>query len=228
VTGLAVRLRGVAHEYVSADSRVQALRGVDLDVPAGAWHVLVGPSGSGKSTVLHLLAGLVRPTRGEVHVGPDALHLLPERRLRALRAGPVAVLLQAAGQTLLPWASARQNVELVRRTCAVRDPERAGPLLDRLGLTGVADRPVARLSGGEQQRVALAAALVTRPGLLLVDEPTSQLDRGRRDAVLALLHAARAASGATVVLTTHDPAAAVGADAVWRVADGLLSPGTLA
>jgi len=229
VTGLAVRLRSVVHEYDAEGERVRALRGVDLDVPAGSSCAVVGPSGSGKSTVLHLLAGLARPTAGELWVGEHAVHALTERQLGALRSGSVAVLLQSPGQTLLPWATAAENVELVRRAGG-RGTRRAGRgtagLLDRLGLAGVADRPVAGLSGGEQQRVALAAALVHRPGLLLADEPTSQLDRATRDATLALLDEVRRESGATLLLTTHDPALAATADAVVHLRDGhLVAPG---
>jgi putative ABC transport system ATP-binding protein len=226
VTGLAVRLKGVVHDYHAEGEQVHALRGVDLDVPAGASHVVVGPSGSGKSTVLHLLAGLARPTAGELWVGDSPVHALAERQLRELRSDSVAVLLQSPGQTLLPYASARENVELVRRRGgrrSGRDGRPTAELLDRLGLAAVAERPVAGLSGGEQQRVAIAACLVHRPGLVLADEPTSQLDRHTRDEVLALLDEVRHEFGATLLMTTHDPALTAHADAVSQMVDGRLT-----
>ena len=211
---LPLRMRDVTRTYV-ADELVVALDRADLDVAAGSTTALLGPSGSGKSTVLTLLAGLQRPDSGEIHVGDAAVHLLPQRRLHALRAGTVAAVLQVPGAGLLPWASARDNLALVAR----RDD-----LLERLGLTAVADLPVARLSGGEQQRVALATAVAVEPQVLLLDEPTSQLDATSRAAVLALLDELREQRGTTVVVATHDDDVAQAADDLVRVRDGRLGP----
>ena len=223
MTGLEVRLVDVTRTYV-ADELVVALDRVDLVVPPGSTTALVGPSGSGKSTVLTLLAGLQRPDSGEVHVGEHAVHALPQRALQRLRADTIAAVLQVPGAGLLPWASARESLELVRTAATSREPGRSpDELLDRLGLRDVADAPVSRLSGGEQQRVALATALVHRPSVLLLDEPTSQLDARSREAALALLRDVHEQEHATLVIATHDEDAAAVADDVVRVRDGRLS-----
>ena len=216
MSGLALRLHDVTRTYRGAEL-VVALDRADLDVPAGSTLALVGPSGSGKSTVLTLLAGLQRPDSGEVHIGEHALHALPEKKLSALRAGTVGALLQVPGAGLLPWLTARANLELVRRAGG---PERdAAEMLERLGLLAVADQQAARLSGGEQQRLALACALLHEPPVLLLDEPTSQLDARSRTAVLDLLSEV----DATVVLATHDEEVAAVADRIVRVRDGRLA-----
>ena len=223
MSGLEVRLVDVTRTY-AADELVVALDRVDLVVPAGTTTALVGPSGSGKSTVLTLLAGLQRPDSGEVHVGEHPVHALPQRRLQQLRADTVAAVLQVPGAGLLPWATARENLELVRTAATSNEPGRSpDELLDRLGLTEVADSLVARLSGGEQQRVALASALVHRPSVLLLDEPTSQLDARSRERALALLQDVHEQEHATLVVATHDEDVAAVADDVVRVRDGRLS-----
>jgi ABC-type lipoprotein export system ATPase subunit len=220
--GLEVALYDVTHTYTT-DEVVVALDRADLTVPPGGSVALVGPSGSGKSTVLTLLAGLQKPDEGEVRVGEHVLSSLSQRRLHALRAETVAAVLQVPGAGLLPWASARENLDLVRRTArATRDGRSPEELLGRLGLEQVADTPVARLSGGEQQRVALATALVHRPAVLLLDEPTSQLDARSREAALALLREVHDEEHATVVIATHDEEVAQITDAVVRVQDGRL------
>lgn len=226
MTGLAVRLVGVSHVYTRGGELVHALREVALDVPAGSSVALVGPSGSGKTTVLTLLAGLQRPTAGDVVVGEHQVGEMSESKLLALRAGPVAVVMQEPGRTLLPYGTVADNLQFVRRW-ARRRGQPAGlateELLTRLGITALARTPVAALSGGEQQRVSLAAALVHRPGLLLLDEPTNQLDQAHRDAGLRLLDTVREAAGATMVIATHDPAVAARVDQVVDVSDGRLT-----
>lgn len=221
-TGLEVFLYDVTHTY-RTDEVVVALDRADLAVAAGGSVALFGPSGSGKSTVLTLLAGLQKPDEGEVRVGEHVLSSLPQRRLQALRAETVAAVLQVPGAGLLPWASARENLDLVRRAArATRDGRSAEELLARLGLEQVADAPVARLSGGEQQRVALATALVHRPSVLLLDEPTSQLDARSRGAALALLQEIHDEEHATIVIATHDEEVARITDRVVWVQDGRL------
>jgi ABC-type lipoprotein export system ATPase subunit len=220
----AISVRGVTHRYDG--TAVNTLTNVDLDVAPGSFVALMGPSGCGKSTLLSLLAGLLRPSAGEIWIGDEPVHRLTERRLLRLRATTVAVVLQSSGQTLLPYASVRQNLGWVRRSA--RWPGSPGgrdidELLDRLYLTALADRQVAGLSGGEQQRVALAASLVHVPSVLLVDEPTSQLDATTREAALELLDDIRRESAATMLLATHDPAVAGRADQHWRMRDGHLA-----
>ena len=221
--GLELRLRDVTRTY-AVDELVIALDRADLTVAAGSTTALVGPSGSGKSTVLTLLAGLLRPDSGEIHVGPHAVHALPQRQLQQLRAQTVAAVLQVPGAGLLPWATARENLDLVRRTArATGDGREPQELLDRLGLHGVADVVVSRLSGGEQQRVALATALVHRPAVLLLDEPTSQLDARSRERALELLAEVHREEHATLVIATHDEEVAAIADEIVRVRDGRLA-----
>jgi ABC-type lipoprotein export system ATPase subunit len=220
----AIAVRGLDHRYTGAPT--DALTDVHLEVASGAFVALMGPSGCGKSTLLSLLGGLLRPTAGEIWIGHDPLHRLTERRLLQLRATKVAVVLQSSAQTLLPYATVRQNLTWVRRSARWpgSPPGRdVDELLDRLFLTGLADRTVAGLSGGEQQRAALAASLVHVPSVLLVDEPTSQLDEATRDAALELLDDVRREAGATMLVATHDPAVASWADQHWLMRDGRLA-----
>lgn len=220
----AISVRKLTHRY--AGTPTDTLTDVRLEVASGSFMALMGPSGCGKSTLLSLLAGLLRPTRGEIWIGEAPVHRLAERRLLQLRATTVAVVLQSSGQTLLPYASVRQNLSWVGRSARWpgSPPGRnVDELLDRLFLTELAGRTVAGLSGGEQQRVALAASLVHVPSVLLVDEPTSQLDETTRDAALDLLDDVRREAGATMLVATHDPAVANRADQFWRMRDGQLA-----
>ena len=220
----AISVRALTHRYPGTPTNT--LTDVRLQVASGSFMALMGPSGCGKSTLLSLLAGLLRPSEGEIWIGDAPVHRLGERRLLQLRATTVAVVLQSSGQTLLPYATVRQNLSWVRRSARWPDSP-AGrdidELLDRLFLTELADRTVAGLSGGEQQRVALAASLVHVPSVLLVDEPTSQLDDTTRDAALELIDDVRREAGATMVVATHDPAVASRADDLWRMRDGRLA-----
>jgi len=208
--GLAVRCEDVVHVYRSREEDLVALRGVDLTVDAGESLALLGPSGSGKSTLLSLLGGLLKPSAGRLWIGDEEITALGPRALLALRAERVTTVLQGAARNLLPYATAADNIRFARRPLG-RAARRAGPppqqLLDSLGLGHLADAPVGRLSGGEQQRTAMAVAVANGPGLLLADEPTSSLDVASRDATLDLLDRIHA-SGTTVVVVTHDPVVA--------------------
>jgi ABC-type lipoprotein export system ATPase subunit len=199
--GVPVQCQGVVHIYASTGKDVDdvvALRGVDLDVDSGELIALLGPSGSGKSTVLGLLAGLLRPSAGRVLIGAHDVGRLPPRALARLRGSLVATVLQEPSRNLLPYATVRQNVRFAGRAGS------ADELIDRLGLADLAEQPAARLSGGEQQRVAIAAAVAGGAGLLLADEPTSQLDSVGRLQVLELLEQVNAEFGTTVIVVTHD------------------------
>jgi putative ABC transport system ATP-binding protein len=207
--GIGVTCRGLVYIYRLEGYDVVALAGVDLDIAPGEAVALLGPSGSGKSTLLALLAGLLRPAAGRVHVGPHDLVKATDAELQRLRAGEVGVVLQGAARNLLPYLNAEQNVRFAQRGVAAdRRRELPSPreVLSLVGL-GVRGRYRARpaaLSAGERQRLALAVALASRPGLLLADEPTSQLDSRTRDDVVTALEAVRG-SGTTVVVVTHDP-----------------------
>ncbi len=206
--GLGVRCEELVHIYRLGDTDVVAVRGVDLEVRPGERVALLGPSGSGKSTLLAVLGGLLPPSAGRVFVGDEEIGGMSESGLLRMRSQRVGLVLQGAARNLLQYATPVQNVMFAHRSlprAQRKDVMPARELLDALGLGAVADSPVPQLSGGEQQRVALAVAVANGPGLLLADEPTSQLDHPARDAVLDLLDAVNERFGTTVVVVTHDP-----------------------
>jgi ABC-type lipoprotein export system ATPase subunit len=220
-SGVEVRCEGVVHIYPASGKDmddVVALRGVDLDVDAGEFVSLLGPSGSGKSTVLGLLAGVLRPSAGRVLIGEHDVGRMPPRALSRLRGSLVATVLQNPARNVLPYATVRQNVQFGAPPGAPRD--RADELLDRLGLAHLSARVAGRLSGGEQQRVAIAAAVCAGAQLLLADEPTSQLDATGRDEVVGLLEQINRDLSATVVLVTHDPHVAQRSTRTVTIRDG--------
>jgi ABC-type lipoprotein export system ATPase subunit len=202
---------------------VVALRGVDLDVEAGEALALLGPSGSGKSTMLALLSGLLRPSAGRIRIGSNDLPRMSNRQLLRLRATDISLVLQDPARNLLPYATAEQNIGFAQR--GARGRKRNPPwspleLLQQLGMGPLAGQTVSTLSGGEQQRVAIAAGASVRPTLLLVDEPTSQLDSGGRDQVISLLLKVNEELGATVISVTHDPAVAMAMPRTVSIRDG--------
>ena len=210
-SGVALSCEGLVQIYRIGDSQVAALRGIDLIVGAGEQVALMGPSGSGKSTLLGLLAGVLRPSAGRLTLdGVDTVRT-DDASLRRLRASRVGTLLQGAPRNLLGHLDAVQNIGFARRAAPPQTRRRLPApmeLLDAVGLADVARTPIARLSGGEQQRAALAAAIANGPGLVLADEPTSELDTTARDQVLDLMRRTTASTGGTLVLVTHDPAVA--------------------
>ncbi len=209
MTGVAVRCVNVVQIYTTAGGHdVVALRGVNLDITPGEQVALLGPSGSGKSTLLSLFGGVLRPSAGKVVVDGRDISRIKESELGRLRSGTVSSLLQGASRNLLPYASPEENVSFARKAVApslrrrLPEPRR---LLDQLGMGDLAGRPLQGMSGGERQRVAFASAVSSGAGLLLADEPTSQLSHDDRDAMLELIHVVNAEFGTTVVLVTHDP-----------------------
>jgi putative ABC transport system ATP-binding protein len=206
--GVDVHVNGVVHLYEHEGADIVALRGVDLDIGAGEMVALLGPSGMGKSTLLRLLAGLMRPSAGQIWVGETELSRLNGRELQQLRATEVSYVLQETAHNLLPFATAAQNVWFAQqggRRLRRRPAPDPVALLQSLGLAGVAHRRVAELPRGEQQQVALAAGVSSSPRLLLADEPTNQLESAASAKVVALLQAINEQLGTTVVLVTHDP-----------------------
>jgi ABC-type lipoprotein export system ATPase subunit len=216
-----VRVRGLAKTYGEGHAAVRVLDGADLDVGRGEFVAVIGRSGSGKSTLLHLLGGLDRPDAGEIELDGTRIDRLDQRGLTELRRRHVGFVFQAFH--LLPELSGVENVLLPARLArdGVEAAPRAADLIEQLGLAAVARRLPSELSGGEQQRLAVARALVNDPVLLLADEPTGNLDDESGAAVLELLRRA-ADAGRAVVLVTHDRAATALADRVFRLDAGRL------
>jgi ABC-type lipoprotein export system ATPase subunit len=208
-TGVSVNCVNVVQIYTTAGGHdVVALRGVNLDIRPGEQVALLGPSGSGKSTLLSLFGGVLRPSAGKVLIDGRDIARIAERDLGRLRSGKVATLLQGASRNLLPYASAADNITFARRAVPTAERRRLPApieLLDRLGMGALAQQPLNRMSGGERQRIAFAATISSGAGLLLADEPTSQLSHDDRDVMLELIHLVNAEFGTTVVLVTHDP-----------------------
>ncbi len=205
--GVPVRLTGVVHLYHQRDTDVVALRGVDLDVGPGEMVALLGPSGMGKSTVMRLIAGLMTPSAGGVWVGTHQLDRMSPSQRRVLRSTRIGYIAQGTSPNLLPYATAEQNVWFAQHAARVRGTEppwSPTDLLAELDLGGLANHPVSRLPRGQQQQVAVAAGLACGPGLLLADEPTSQLNGEFAAAVIDLLHRVNARLGTTIILVTHD------------------------
>ncbi|GAA4495301.1 ABC transporter ATP-binding protein [Actinoallomurus oryzae] len=219
VSRIVVELRGVTREYGAGQARIRALDGVHIGFPAGSWTAVMGPSGSGKSTLMHCAAGLEKVSDGRVFLLGRDITSAPDGVLTALRRRTVGFVFQSFN--LIGSLSAEQNVALPLRLARsgvsrkdVRDVLAAVGLGDRLG-----HRP-RELSGGQQQRVAIARAMVTRPEVLFADEPTGALDSASARTVLGLMRGLVDAGGQTIVMVTHDPAAAASADAVVFLSDG--------
>jgi putative ABC transport system ATP-binding protein len=218
-TVAAVSGTGLTRRYGDGDAAVDALRGVDIDVPRGEFIAVMGPSGSGKSTLMHLLAGLDVPTGGAVHIDGVDLAGLSDDQLAKLRRTRVGFIFQSFN--LVPTLSAEENVVLPLQLAGERiDTTWLELVLDRVGLSARREHKPSELSGGQQQRVAVARALVTGPAVLFADEPTGNLDSRSSADVLALLRDAVDADGQTIVMVTHDPRAAAIADRVVFLADG--------
>jgi ABC-type lipoprotein export system ATPase subunit len=218
-----VRCDGLVQVYGLPGQEVTALRGVDLVVEQGESVALLGPSGAGKSTLLWLFAGLLRPTAGVVEIAGHRLTDLTPKAAAAMRLRDVGIVMQSPGRNLLPYESAIGNVLLAQvptRRSWSNKHKRSMALLDSVGLARHARRPAGRLSGGEQQRLALAVALANGPKLLLADEPTSQLDHGSAATVIDLIKAANEDLGATIVVVTHDQAVGSALSRTVTIRDG--------
>jgi putative ABC transport system ATP-binding protein len=218
--------RSLAKTYDTGGAKVLALRGVDLAIERGEFVAIMGPSGCGKSTLLNLLAGLDRPTAGEVRLGGERIDQLSEADLARLRRRKIGFVFQFFN--LVPTLSAVENVELPlllvgrRRKDARRS---ANELLTELGIGDKYAAAPVQLSGGQQQRVALARALANTPEIVLGDEPTGNLDSAAAREVLGLLRGARD-RGQTLLIVTHDARVAAAADRVITLRDGLVSDDT--
>jgi putative ABC transport system ATP-binding protein len=221
--GLAVEASKLSKVFLQGETEVHALRSVDLAVERGSFVAVMGPSGSGKSTLLHLIGALETPSGGTLAIGGMALSGLAERELTLLRRDRIGFVFQFFN--LLPTLTAAENVLLPSLIAGERGRERSERLSELLDLIGLADRAhhlPAQLSGGEQQRVSIARALLRGPDLVLADEPTGNLDSRSGETVLALLRRI-ADEGQTVVMVSHDPDAASRADRVVYLRDGAVA-----
>lgn len=215
----ALVVRDVFRIFRSGPVETVALRGASMEIEAGEFVALVGPSGSGKSTLLHIAAGLEEPSAGSVEVAGESFAGMDEDSLLRMRRRLVGVVFQR--DNLWAHLTALENValagQLARRSDAI---QRSRRLLEDLGLAKRADNRPSALSGGEQQRVAVAAALVNEPALLLADEPTGELDRASEALVLDVLETARARHGCALMIVTHSEEVAARAGRVVRMHNG--------
>jgi lipoprotein-releasing system ATP-binding protein len=217
--------RGIVKTYVVGGRTLTVLRDLELRVDAGEMLAIVGASGVGKSTLLHVLGGLDRADQGTVTVDGTELTALPDAELVAFRNRRVGFVFQF--HHLLPEFNALENAEMPMRIARIRLAEARPRAEDLLRRTGLADRLTHRpgmLSGGEQQRVAVARALVMRPSILLADEPTGDLDEQTADSLHALLREMHQAYGLTSVIATHNPRLAAACDRILRLESGRLTP----
>lgn len=219
-----VRVSGVSKNFRRVSETIHVLENLDLEVQPGEFLALMGPSGSGKSTLLNLIGGLDRPTAGEVTVAGERIDALPDRRLTDWRARHIGLVFQF--YNLLPVLSAERNVELPLLLTHLGRAERKQHVEVALNIVGLGHRTrhyPRTMSGGEQQRVGIARAIVTDPTLLLCDEPTGDLDRKSGDDVLNLLQELSREHGKTIIMVTHDPHASARASRVVYLDKGRLS-----
>jgi putative ABC transport system ATP-binding protein len=219
-----VSLSNVEKTFRRGSEEIHVLRNLDLGIDAGEFLALMGPSGSGKSTLLNLLAGLDRPTSGSLAVAGERIESLSRAQLAQWRARHIGFVFQF--YNLLPVLSAERNVELPLLLTDLSGAERkkhVATALEIVGLSHRAKHTPRTLSGGEQQRVGIARAIVTDPTLILADEPTGDLDRKSGDAILDLLQGLNREHGKTIIMVTHDPHAAERASRRLQMVDGQLS-----
>ncbi len=216
-------LRGVTKSYERGGEKLTVLDELDLDVARGSFEALMGPSGSGKSTLLNLMAGLDRPTSGTLTIGGERLERMSEAELATWRSNNIGFVFQS--YNLLPVLTAVENVELPLLLAPVPASERrkrAQTALRVVGLENRMEHYPRQLSGGQEQRVSIARAIVNDPKLIVADEPTGDLDRKSADEILTLLETLNRAMGKTIVMVTHDPAAAARASLTRHLDKGRL------
>ena len=219
-----VTLKAVSKTYERGDEAVRVLEHLDLEIPAGSYEALMGPSGSGKTTLLNLIAGLDRPTSGSVEVAGKRLDGMGEGALAKWRSSTIGFVFQSFN--LLPVLTALENVELPLLLTSLGSADRKKRAQTALRVVGLEDRMQhypRQLSGGQEQRVAIARAIVNDPTIIVADEPTGDLDRKSADDVLALLAKLNTELGKTILMVTHDPAAADRAKIIRRLDKGRLA-----
>jgi len=218
-----VSVRDVHKHFKRGSERIDVLQGVNLDIPQGEFLALMGPSGSGKTTLLNLIGGLDSPTGGSIDVAGQKINDLGGGRLAAWRSRHIGFVFQL--YNLLPVLTAERNVELpllLTKLSKAERRKRVGIALKVVGLTDRARHYPRQLSGGQEQRVGIARAIVTDPTLILADEPTGDLDRKAGDEILDLLQALNRDHGKTIIMVTHDPHAAERAKRVIQLDKGTL------
>ena len=216
-----IRLVGLRKGFVKGRDSIAIFDHLDLTIPRGDFVAVMGPSGSGKTTLLNLLGGIDRPDSGEIHVADQRIDQMSEGELARWRAANVGFIFQF--YNLMPMLSAAHNVELPLLLTKLRAKERATRVTTALQVVNLADRAKhypREMSGGQQQRVAIARAIVSDPNLLLCDEPTGDLDRAAADEILSILQLLNKDLGKTIVMVTHDPAAARYARRIWHLDKG--------
>lgn len=219
-----VTVAGVNKVFTRGSEKVQVLSELDLTIEKGEFLALMGPSGSGKSTLLNLIGGLDRPTSGMVSVGGERIDQMSGRQLAKWRSRHIGLVFQF--YNLLPVVTAARNVELPLLLTSLSRKQRRRQVELALGLVGLEHRinhTPRTMSGGEQQRVGIARAIVADPTLILADEPTGDLDRKTGDGILDLLQALNTEQGKTIVMVTHDPHAAKRASRTLYLLDGRIS-----
>lgn len=217
-----VTCHNISRHYIIGGSHVPALRSIDLHLAAGSFAALMGPSGSGKSTLLRVLAGLDRPDFGMIRIGNIELSSLSRAQLVKLRRRRLSYMFQAPADNLVEFLTIRQHIDLAKKLRGVKVSDvQVRDMLAALGILERAHHLPKQLSGGEQQRAAIAFAAVGPPSLLLADEPTGHLDRASVDAVLRAFRTL-VQGGITVVLATHDPHVASRVDRVVTMKDGVI------
>ncbi len=219
-----VRVSGVDRVFHRGSEDIHVLQNLDMEVRSGEFLALMGPSGSGKSTLLNMIGGLDRPTKGTVTIGGDSINALSDRELAAWRSRHIGFVFQL--YNLLPTLTAEKNVELPLLLTPLTKAERNRHVEAALTVVGLAHRTrhfPRQLSGGEQQRVGIARAIVADPTILLCDEPTGDLDRKAGDEILALLQALHREQGKTIIMVTHDPHASHRADRTLYLNKGQLT-----
>jgi len=218
-----LRLQGVSKTYRRGSEVVKVLEGLDLEVPKGDFLALMGPSGSGKTTLLNLIGGLDRPTAGSLEVAGERVDQASDRQLARWRARHIGFVFQF--YNLLPVLTAERNVELPLLLTRLGRVERKAHVATALEVVGLGDRSQhypRQLSGGQEQRVGIARAIVSDPDILLCDEPTGDLDRKSGDEILDLLQALNEEHGKTIIMVTHDPLAAARARHTLHLDQGKL------
>ena len=224
VTDVALEALDVRKSLPLGRERLDILKGISLHIARGELVAIVGPSGSGKSTLLGIIAGLDNPTSGRILVDGVDITRMSEGKLAAVRNQKIGMVFQAFN--LIPTLTARENVEvpLYVGKHPGRPSDRARELLALVGLSHRLGNKPNQLSGGEQQRVAVARALATNPAIVIMDEPTGNLDRANSENVLRMIRDLRQATGTTFVIATHDPSVAAAADRAIAIVDGQVAP----